>query len=86
MGDDLLEQYRASPSAYRPSYFRSKATQFNLGVAYYFGEGMALDYSQAARWFRKAAEQVGRPTSCCKWNMDRYIKTVISISQESKWQ
>ena len=31
--------------------------QFNLGRCYYNGEGVAMDRSEAARWFRKAAEQ-----------------------------
>ena len=31
--------------------------QFNLGVAYLFGNGVPRDYGQAAEWFRKAADQ-----------------------------
>jgi len=31
--------------------------QFNLGVAYYNGDGVAQDKAEAVRWFRKAAEQ-----------------------------
>lgn len=29
----------------------------SLGVAYYFDQGVPQDYGEAARWFRKAAEQ-----------------------------
>ncbi len=31
--------------------------QFNLGAAYYNGQGVPQDYAQAAVWYRKAAEQ-----------------------------
>ena len=31
--------------------------QYNLGVSYYNGEGVAQDYAEAAYWFHKAAEQ-----------------------------
>ena len=31
--------------------------QYNLGSAYYFGEGVLQDYTQAVYWWRKAAEQ-----------------------------
>ena len=31
--------------------------QNHLGFMYYTGEGVAQDYQEAAKWFRKAAEQ-----------------------------
>ena len=31
--------------------------QMLLGEMYYFGKGVPRDYSEAARWWRKAAEQ-----------------------------
>jgi len=31
--------------------------QYNLGIAYAKGEGIAKDEAQAVEWFRKAAEQ-----------------------------
>ena len=31
--------------------------QYNLGVSYYNGEGVAQDYAEAVKWWRKAAEQ-----------------------------
>jgi TPR repeat protein len=31
--------------------------QYNLGNAYYLGQGVPQDYTQAAVWYRKAAEQ-----------------------------
>src|ERR1700687_5869855 len=33
------------------------AAQFNLGLMYYDGHGVPLDFAQAAEWFTKAAEQ-----------------------------
>jgi len=33
------------------------SAQFNLGAAYYNGDGVPQDYAQAAAWYRKAAEQ-----------------------------
>jgi TPR repeat protein len=31
--------------------------QFNLGMMYYYGDGVPQDYSAAARWYRLSAEQ-----------------------------
>ena len=31
--------------------------QFNLGLLYYYGDGVPQDYVKAASWYRKAAEQ-----------------------------
>ena len=31
--------------------------QFNLGVCYYFGEGVAKNKATAIRWWKKAAAQ-----------------------------
>ena len=33
------------------------AAQYNLGLMYHEGKGVAQDYAQAVAWFRKAAEQ-----------------------------
>ena len=33
------------------------SAQYSLGNAYYFGEGVLKDYTQAVYWFQKAAEQ-----------------------------
>ncbi len=34
-----------------------RKAQYNLGLAYENGQGVAQDSAQAAQWFRKAAEQ-----------------------------
>ena len=31
--------------------------QYNLGIAYYEGEGVEQDYKQAVEWWKKSAEQ-----------------------------
>ena len=31
--------------------------QYNLGVIYYFGQGVAQNYAEALKWIRKAADQ-----------------------------
>ena len=31
--------------------------QNNLGMMYYFGDGVPQDYQEAVKWYRKAAEQ-----------------------------
>ena len=36
--------------------------QYNLGICYYNGDGVAVDKAEAIKWFRKAAEK-GRPES-----------------------
>ena len=33
------------------------SAQEELGTAYFFGDGVQRDHSEAAKWFRKAAEQ-----------------------------
>ena len=38
-------------------YKEDAAAQFRLGAMYYYGEGVAQDKREAAKWFRKAAEQ-----------------------------
>jgi TPR repeat protein len=40
------------------------AAQFNLGVMYAKGQGVAQDYAEAATWYRKAAEQGYAPAQC----------------------
>ena len=46
-----------------PNEIRAKAeagnaaSQYRLGLRYYNGEGVAKDFSEAAKWFRKAAER-----------------------------
>ena len=32
-------------------------SEYRLGLCYYNGDGVAKDYSEAVKWFRKAAEQ-----------------------------
>lgn len=39
-------------------------SQYNLGLCYAIGEGVAKDYKQAVYWYRKAADQ-GNETA--KW-------------------
>jgi TPR repeat protein len=46
-----FQQLRRLAEAGNPS------AQFKLGLAYAGGEGVSLDYAEAASWFRKAAEQ-----------------------------
>ena len=36
--------------------------QYNLGICYYNGDGVAVDKAEAVKWLRKAAEK-GRPES-----------------------
>ena len=31
--------------------------QLNLGICYYYGNGVARDFAEAVKWYRKAAEQ-----------------------------
>ncbi len=42
---------------YRKSIKGHAISQFNLGVCYYNGEGVAQDYSKAVYWYTKSAEQ-----------------------------
>lgn len=58
------ETKEAYPFTYEEAMKRAKQGdakgQLNLGVRYYFGDGVRQDYSEAVRWFQMAAEQ-GEP-------------------------
>jgi TPR repeat protein len=50
--------YPTALRMWRPVADRGSAiAQFNLGVMYENGQGVARDYAAAARWYRKAADQ-----------------------------
>jgi hypothetical protein len=50
--------YTAAAKEWRPLADQGvAAAQFNLGLMYYDGHGVPLDFAQAAVWFEKAAEQ-----------------------------
>ena len=59
---DILKYLKPSSAGYNRN---SSAKQHNgnpseqndRGVAYYYGNGVKQDYNEAAKWFRKAAEQ-----------------------------
>src|SRR5262245_46876195 len=38
--------------------------QYKLGEKYYSGQDLPKDFTQAAKWFRKAAEQGYAPAQC----------------------
>lgn len=50
--------YETALSAFRPLAEQGHASaQYNLGVMYRNGKGVAQDYREAVRWYRLAAEQ-----------------------------
>jgi TPR repeat protein len=50
--------YAAALKEWRPLADQGvAAAQFNLGLMYYEGQGLPLDFGQAAAWFTKSAEQ-----------------------------
>jgi hypothetical protein len=51
--------------------------QYNMGVMYRDGEGVSQDYAEAAKWFRKAAEQGDA-------NAER-MAAIASWFDENKW-
>jgi TPR repeat protein len=60
IGYDAYERgdYSAAFRAWRPLAEAGNAeAQFNLGYMYYYGEGVPVDDTQAARWYLQAAEQ-----------------------------
>ncbi len=48
---------QATPATKPTSQPQSAKAQFNLGVMYFEGHGVAHDYAKAVYWFRKAAAQ-----------------------------
>ena len=54
----MTQDNRQAAACYRKAAEQGYAdAQFNLGVAYAYGEGVRQDYARAAVWLRKAAEQ-----------------------------
>ena len=54
----LLRIYRRLPSGYQKAAVQGdKNAQFNLGLMYEQGKGVAQDQEEAVKWFRQAAEQ-----------------------------
>ena len=50
--------YGAALKEFRPlAESGNVSAQYNLGIMYYYGEGVLQDYKEAARLFRLAAEQ-----------------------------
>src|SRR5437762_3316950 len=39
-------------------------SEYQLGLCYYSGDGVPKDFSKAAKWFRKAAEQNNAAAQC----------------------
>lgn len=60
--------------------------QFNLGVCYYSGKGVSVDYAEAVKWFRKAADQGYARAQCCLGICyeDGYGVTV-DYTEAAKW-
>ena len=55
-----LEQKEVSMPYYPPQNMGDETdpeTQFAIGNKYYNGEGVARDYSEAVKWFRRAADK-----------------------------
>ena len=67
IADKLFEAAYASMQKYLKTHTHAEVltkadnddpeAQFNLGCMYCFGEGVKQDYSEALKWFRKAAGQ-----------------------------
>jgi len=58
----LRGDYAAALKEWRPLAEQGYSdAQFNLGVMYAKGEGVRKDYPEAAKWFRRAAEQAADP-------------------------
>lgn len=50
-GGEAVVQYRAAAEQ------GDAQAQFALGLSYFFGQGAEQSYPEAAKWYRKAAEQ-----------------------------
>ncbi|MRH77720.1 sel1 repeat family protein [Spiribacter sp. C176] len=68
--NDLTQQFKAGVEAYKIRDYETAyeiflpfaeggldIAQYNLGLMYSHGQGVAQDYAEAARWYRLAAEQ-----------------------------
>ena len=53
--------------------------QYNLGVSYYNGEGVAQDYAEAVKWWRKAAEQ---GYADAQYNLGLSYYTGLGVAQD----
>ncbi|MBF0609512.1 MAG: sel1 repeat family protein [Magnetococcales bacterium] len=53
---DIANAHRRRVDCFRAEAGKGNASsQFNLGAAYYYGEGVKQDFTEAARWFRESA-------------------------------
>ena len=53
--------------------------QFNLGYLYYLGKGVEQDYAEAAKWYRKAADQ-GHKSAL--YNLGFLYKNGLGVPQD----
>ena len=51
------QETKAPAPAVRTVTVNDADIQFSIGVVHYSGKGVPQDYAEAARWFRKAADQ-----------------------------
>ena len=63
--------YATALRAFRPLAEQADArAQYNLGLMYWYGDGVPSDNSEAIKWFRRAAEQ-GLPQHKTVWALCR---------------
>ena len=77
---DQNSDYSEAVSWYRKAAEQGYAkAQFNLGVMYENGEGVAQDYFEAINWYRKAAEQGNAYAQC---NLGYMYENGIGVSHD----
>jgi TPR repeat protein len=59
--------------------------QFNLGLAYYHGQGVPQDYVEAVKWYRKAAEQGNAMAQYNLGNAYYYGRVPQDYVEAAKW-
>ena len=53
----MVERYAYLMQLHDQAEQGSSDAQYNLGLCYFYGDGVEGDFAQAVEWFRKAAEQ-----------------------------
>ena len=55
------------------------AAQYNLGLMYYYGQGVPQDYAEAVKWYRLAAEQ---GDEVAQYNLGVMLKNGRGVPQD----
>lgn len=82
-GDGLTKNHEKGLQRIRKAAEEGNAdAECRLGLCYYFGHGVAQDYTNAVIWFRKAAEEQGNVKA--QFNLGFVTSGAMALSRITK--